>query len=490
MNIAQSIYDSMLNLFNNHKILSKYTYEEIKEEIENVLNTQPSPSTQNPDILATQVIESLEFKYLSNELSSEYDLLDKDSFLSSVALRVLPFENLLSIYEEDFAKLKAKYKNKIQQLQTQCQQLSDQLSASLPNPSAIQLSEEELFNITYPDLNTILLSEEYMSKDANVLCNVNNIKYNFAVFALEHYPLFSYIRNPVNSPSFLDNKLYPYGLPEMREPDSSTMLPVNFDPASEVYMIGVSLHSFKLKPNKLSCARMRYENNSNYNSLEWIEESLPRCHDTQFYFSQPTWEAFQERYDYQINYIISFAVFKAKPSLPQSFKQYWNTQSNSDLSVNCEYFHICKSSNLMMNLDMRYPVMKLFYSSYLMNYYLNLTENVIKNISLNTSLNATQFSQSSACVAALKPGDLVYVNRFNFGIVTGEKEIFLDNNLIITEAESNKFYIADSKDSFIYPELLLFTESILDDNLLSIKQTLTKQYKVYMFSKIKKPAIF
>ena len=138
MNIAQSIYDSMLNLFNNHKILSKYTYEEIKEEIENVLNTQPSPSTQNPDILATQVIESLEFKYLSNELSSEYDLLDKDSFLSSVALRVLPFENLLSIYEEDFAKLKAKYKNKIQQLQTQCQQLSDQLSATLPNHSAIQ----------------------------------------------------------------------------------------------------------------------------------------------------------------------------------------------------------------------------------------------------------------------------------------------------------------------------------------------------------------
>ncbi len=493
-NIIQSVYDSILNLYPNTAVLSKYTSEEIKEEIKDILSSYSSSPLPYSDVLAQRVVESLNYKHLFNELSSDYDLLDKDSFLSFLTTRLLQSDNLLSIYDEDFTQLKAEYKGKNQLLKQENLQLQLQ-NQQLSNQFPVPLSEEDLFHITYPDLNKILLSEEYLSRYANSLCNIHNIKLNAALFTIEHYPLFSYTKCPIDSPSVVEHKLYPYGLPDMREADPETFLPLNFDPASEVYIIGVSLRSFKLKPNKLSCARLNVENNSSYPSFDWIEESLPRCNDTQFYFSQPIWEAFKARYEYQINFIIHFAVFKAKPVLPSLFKQYWDKQSNSDMCDSCNYFRyfqISKLSNSATNLDIRYPVMKLFYSSYLMSYYLNLTENVIKTIPLNTPTTPTStsnFTTPITSVAALKAGDLVYVNRFNFGIVIGEKEIFLDNNLIITEADYNKFYLSDSKDCFIIPELLLFSESILDDELLSIKDNINKQYKVYVYSKLNKPAI-
>lgn len=346
----------------------------------------------------------------------------------------------------------------------------------------VPLSYEDVFNLAYPDLNTVLLPEEYRSRDANILCSINNLSYNAGLFTIEHYPLFAYMKNPINSPSILDHKLYPYGLPEMREPDPSTMLPINFDPSSEVYLIGVSLAYFRLKPDRLSCVRVRIDNSSCYDSTDWIEESPPRCTDSQIYFSQPAWEAFQERYDYQLNYILHFAVFKAKPVLPQAFKQYWNSQSDLDMFNGCSYFHMCNISKLVKNLDIQYPVMKLFYSSYLMSYYLNITENVIKNLPQNQAQHITS-------VSTLKPGDLVYVNRYNFGVITGKQEIFLDNGLIIVEKD-DKFYFSDSNDHFIIPELLLFSESVLDNTLLDIKHNINKQHKIHMWSKAKKPAAF
>lgn len=210
------------------------------------------------------------------------------------------------------------------------------------------------------------------------MCNINNLNLNAALLSIEHYPLSAYTKNPVSAPSSINNKLYPYGLPELREADPSTNLPLNFNPSSEVYLIGLSLHNFKLKPNKLSCLRIRNDNNCCYDSTDWIEESLPRCEDTILYLTQPNWETFQDGYDYTINFIIHFIVFKAKPNLPSEFMEYWSKQSDLDMFNDYDYFKSGNPAHLTKTLDVRYPIMKLFYSSYLMNEYLNLTEDVLK----------------------------------------------------------------------------------------------------------------
>lgn len=330
-----------------------------------------------------------------------------------------------------------------------------------PSPAPPKRYLPDPFNDLFPNLHLYRFKygSEFHSV-CNLFYNIYGFMPSIGVYCADSYfggsclPAVTY-----NADKILSQSLCPYGLPERRLINPETLLPLNFDPASEVYILHVSF-AYKLKPNhfpSFSKGMIYYPPNHNFYSDRYSNQVL--FPSTEWYthepftatytLTQPQWEGIQKRY-FLSNVTYHYAlVFKAKPLLFNDVIQYYLTQTDDSLFNN--FMYSIRSINAV------YPAIKAFFTAY-------HREEVINYIYSKRLPLSSFFVRDDQ---PLEQGTLIYTPYNCFGIVVKRDSIYLDPHLI---PHAQPTYI-------MYPDMKYFkqTSNYISGNIVFPTSTLTPE---------------
>lgn len=357
------------------------------------------------------------------------------------------------------------------------------LPSQLPPITPDTVLTPSLLQTLFPDLSEYPLNyDTQMHSYYNKLVEIPDTQPSAAVYCADSY--FGGTCNPdfTYQPEYLQtHTLCPYGLPERRDIDPVTGLPVNFDSHHEVYILNATF-SFKVKPYRIPSftkSRMFYPVNYKYEDTDkstlfhpasWcmFEDMVDRDSNT-FTITQPQWEGIKERYHIS-NLTYNYAlVFKASPFLFKLLIPYFYAQNDRSLFTN-----VVDSSK---SINTQYPAVKAFYSAYHRELFLKYLEIYLNR---NRHISVYDLFPNPRKRSSVEIGDLLYTPYNTFAITLDRETLILEPDTLYYIKQYNEIaypmmYYFYKTTSYMNGEILI-PKQLLGPSLLRIQKNLLSNY--------------